>query len=504
MFEKLRNAFSNSFLNILNKEITEKDIDNNIFDFQISLLESDVAQEVIDEITKKLKQDLVGLTLEKQNSIKDIIQSGIQSTISGILNKSSSGQIDLLDAIKYKRDSKEGPFVIVFLGINGTGKTTTVAKFANMLHKNGLSVVLAASDTHRAGAIEQLSEHAKRLSLKIITQRYGADPSAVARDAVEYAKKHRIDVVLIDTAGRMQTAKNLMDEISKIIKVVKPDKKIFVGDSLAGNDTINQAKEFFSYTDFDGAILTKIDADSKGGSVISVAYITSKPILYIGTGQGYDDIVSFDQNKFMTSLFSSSPAVIENQIIRDRFSKPLKTETNDLSVSTITSNENIVEPQSIGDNVIITNSKTVNEKSYDIDNVKEQEDIISSKIEHNVDFDSSNENFDTTPQTAISDEGSRKPPNQEEMHEPKKKGGFFSSFFGKKNKKDKDDKKENYSESVKKQESENKKSTNDEEQHEIDKDTDDLPQENVKTNPKENKSDVIYLSDEDIEDLFKQ
>ena len=193
--------------------------------------------------------------------------------------------------------------VILFLGINGTGKTTTIAKFTNMLRQEGYSVVMAAGDTHRAGAIEQLTQHGDNLSVKVISQRYGADPSAVGRDAIEYAKKHYVDVVLLDTAGRMQTAKNLMDEISKIVRVVKPDLKIFVGDSLAGNDTINQAKEFYQYTSFDGAILTKTDADSKGGAAISIAHITSKPILYIGIGQGYSDIVKFDKDTFMLTLF---------------------------------------------------------------------------------------------------------------------------------------------------------------------------------------------------------
>ena len=192
--------------------------------------------------------------------------------------------------------------MIVFLGINGTGKTTTVAKFSNLLHKQGLSVIMAAADTHRAGAIEQLSQHGTNLGIKIISQRYGADPSAVARDAVEHAKKNYIDTVLIDTAGRMQTSKNLMEEVSKIVRVIKPDAKIFVGDSLAGNDTVNQAKEFFQYTNFDGAILTKSDADSKGGAAISIVHVTTKPILYLGIGQQYDDLVKFDSEKFLVSV----------------------------------------------------------------------------------------------------------------------------------------------------------------------------------------------------------
>ena len=150
------------------------------------------------------------------------------------------------------------------------------------------------------------------MSIKVISQRYGADPSAVSRDALEYARKHYVDVVLIDTAGRMQTAKNLMDEIGKIVKVIKPDLKLFVGDSLSGNDTINQAKEFFSYTEFDGAILTKADADAKGGSVISISYITSKPIIYLGIGQGYDDILLFDKDKFVETIFSNT-SLIDSQ-----------------------------------------------------------------------------------------------------------------------------------------------------------------------------------------------
>jgi fused signal recognition particle receptor len=165
---------------------------------------------------------------------------------------------------------------------------------------------MAAADTHRAGAIEQLSIHGERLGIRVIAQRYGADPAAVGKDAILYAKSHRLDVVLVDTAGRMQTSKNLMDEMSKIIRVVKPNTKIFVGDSLAGNDTINQAREFYNYTEFDGAILTKADADVKGGAALSIVYITNKPILYIGVGQEYDDLIPFDPKQFINSLVNNN------------------------------------------------------------------------------------------------------------------------------------------------------------------------------------------------------
>jgi fused signal recognition particle receptor len=305
MFDQLRKAFSNATRSLVQRELTEKDIDNILSDLEIALLQSDIAQEVIDDLVVKLKKDLVGVRLEKGQNVDDIIISKFQNSFVEIF--SEAGDLDILKEIKLKKERKAGPFVIAFLGINGTGKTTTVAKVARLLRKNNLSVVLAAGDTHRAGAIEQLSRHAERLSLKVITQRYGADPSAVGRDAIDYAKKHHIDAVLVDTAGRMQTAKNLMDEISKIVRVVKPDIKLFVGDALAGNDTINQAREFFQYTDFDGALLTKIDADAKGGAAISIVHITSKPVIFLGIGQGYDDLVAFDVGRFMDSIFRDTP-----------------------------------------------------------------------------------------------------------------------------------------------------------------------------------------------------
>ena len=189
------------------------------------------------------------------------------------------------------------------MGINGTGKTTTLAKLAYLLQKSKFSVVVAAADTFRAGAIEQLKEHTSRLNLKIVAQNYGSDPAAVARDAVLYAKSHKIDCVLVDTAGRMQTSKNLMDQIVKIINVVKPDFKIFVGDSLAGNDTVNQAKEFHKHTKFDAAILTKSDADARGGAALSIVKVTSTPVLYVGVGQEYKDLKIFDKELFLETVF---------------------------------------------------------------------------------------------------------------------------------------------------------------------------------------------------------
>lgn len=310
MFDKLKNAFSSAARSIGQKEITERVLDDTLLELQIALLESDVAQEVVDDLSNRLKKELLGVKLEKGQEAGAIIKKKLQETVAGIFAR--AGKLDLVGRIKAKKESQQGPFSIVFLGINGTGKTTTVAKVANLLRKSGLSVVVAAGDTHRAGAIEQLTQHAQRLSLKVIAQRYGADPSAVGRDALDYAKKHYIDAVLIDTAGRMQTSKNLMDEMGKIVRVVKPDVKLFVGDSLAGNDTINQAREFFQYTNFDGAILTKIDADAKGGSAISILHLTAKPVVYVGIGQGYDDMIPFDPDKFIESLFGKTEVSVQD------------------------------------------------------------------------------------------------------------------------------------------------------------------------------------------------
>ena len=301
MFDKLRSAFSAAAKSLTEKELREKDIEDILFELEIALHESDVASEVIDEIKSDLKTRLIGTKVEK-NEIEKFVKDSLISTISSLFD--AAGKVDVFKLIDEKKKSGQ-PFLILFVGINGTGKTTSLAKMAYMLQQKKYSVVVAAADTFRAGAIEQLREHTNRLNLKLVAQNYNSDPAAVARDAVLFAKSHKIDCVLIDTAGRMQTSKNLMEQISKITKVVKPDFKIFVGDSLAGNDTVNQAKEFFEYVKFDGTILTKSDADARGGAALSVVKITSTPVLYLGIGQEYPDLKSFDKETFLETVFGS-------------------------------------------------------------------------------------------------------------------------------------------------------------------------------------------------------
>ena len=307
MFDKLRTAFSSAAKSFSEKELKEKDIEDILFELEISLLESDVASEVIDSIKSDLKEKLIGSKVDK-NEIENFVKNSLIQTISSLFE--AAGSIDIKQNILAKKDSQE-PYIILFVGINGTGKTTSLAKLAYLLQKSKISVVVAAADTFRAGAIEQLKEHINRLNLKLVAQNYGSDPAAVCRDAVLYAKSHKIDCVLIDTAGRMQTSKNLMDQISKINNVVKPDFKIFVGDSLAGNDTVNQAREFYKHIKFDASILTKNDADARGGAALSIVKVTSTPILYVGVGQEYEDLKEFNRDTFLETVFGSVDKTID-------------------------------------------------------------------------------------------------------------------------------------------------------------------------------------------------
>jgi len=299
LLTKIKKAFENLINLVTQKTLDEKTLDELLDRLSLELIEGDVALEVVEELKKDIKKELIG---KKVNGSKEEeVRSYLAEKLKNIFPEEN---FDIVEAIKRKVEKGE-PYIILFLGINGTGKTTTLAKLANFLKKQGFSLIITCSDTYRAGAIEQLQEHANRLKVKFFAQKYGADPAAVARDSINYAKAHKIDVVLIDTAGRMQTNKNLMDEMNKIIRVVKPDLKIFVGDSLAGNDAINQAKEFLTYTNFDATILTKMDADTKGGSALSIAYITKKPILFLGIGQGYEDLIPFDREKFVRDMIYS-------------------------------------------------------------------------------------------------------------------------------------------------------------------------------------------------------
>jgi len=299
MFEKLKSGLKGLVNKVTTTELKTENLRPVLTEFKISFADNDVAFPVAERICDEMEKRLDGVQVKRLGDRKKIVENNLREVLLEIMLPNN--RIDLLKAVKEKR-GKDEPFVIVFVGINGTGKTTTIAKIAHFLNKKGFSAVLACSDTYRAGSIEQLEEHARRLGMKMITNKYGADPAAVAYDTISHAKAHGIDVVLVDTAGRMQTNRNLMSELEKVKRVVKPDLTILTVDSLTGNDAVMQAEEFHKSVGIDATILTKVDADVKGGSALSVTYVTKKPILFIGTGQTYDDLEEFDPQKFVQMI----------------------------------------------------------------------------------------------------------------------------------------------------------------------------------------------------------
>ncbi len=300
MFGKLKEKLSSFVDKVAQTEIKEKDVEEALWDLELELLEADVALEVVEELKEKIKQQLVGQKVKIGTDKKKIVEDAVRKAVLEVLTPER--KIDLLEMIKSK---KEKPFVIVFVGFNGSGKTTTIAKLAHWLKKHGLSAVIAASDTFRAGAIEQVEEHARRVGVKVIKHRYGADPAAVAYDAIQHAKARSIDVVLIDTAGRNELNRNLMDEMKKIVRVTKPDLVIFVGDALAGNAIIEQARQFNEAVRVEGVILTKLDADARGGAALSISHAIGAPILFVGVGQSYDDLKEFDEKWMIEKIFGN-------------------------------------------------------------------------------------------------------------------------------------------------------------------------------------------------------
>ncbi|RLE50081.1 MAG: signal recognition particle-docking protein FtsY [Candidatus Methanomethylicota archaeon] len=300
MFQKLKESIKYLTKAIIQKTLTESDLEDILFNWQLKLIECDVSYQVAEYIVNEVKGKLIGVKIKRfSKNVESLVKDTIRNSILRIIE--DAGDLDLIKIINEKR--KEAvPCKIVFVGINGSGKTTTIAKIAYMLKKMNILSVLACSDTFRAGAQEQLAIHARNLGLKMIKHQYGADPAAVAYDAVNYAYSHRIPVVLIDTAGRMQTDRDLMDELRKIVRVIDADLTIFIGDALAGNDALIQAEKFNEEVGIDASILTKIDADVKGGTAISILYATKKPLIYLGVGQNYDDLIRFSPQWLLSNL----------------------------------------------------------------------------------------------------------------------------------------------------------------------------------------------------------
>ncbi len=288
---KEKKKFLEKIKGVVKSKISEEKFEKLFEDLEMVLLENNVAYEVIDKIKESLKMDLVNVPI---SNVKKTVERSLKESIEEVINFE---KVDLLKKIKEKK-----PYVILFLGVNGAGKTTTMAKLCSLFLKNNLKCILVAGDTFRAASIQQLEEHAKKLDVNVIKHDYGADPAAVAYDGVKHAESKGIDVVLIDTAGRQHSNINLMDELKKIDRVSKPDFRIFVGESITGNDIIEQVKQFNETVNIDGIILSKLDVDDKGGAAISVSYITGKPVIYFGTGQEYGDLEEFDKRKILNNL----------------------------------------------------------------------------------------------------------------------------------------------------------------------------------------------------------
>ena len=264
------------------------------------MLESDISSDAVSAVMDALNKNLVGQRLRKGADLSKVLEAALKRALRSILQ---AGYWDFYKSIQSFIDTDDTPVVIMFVGVNGTGKTTTVAKIAHLLQERGITVMAAAGDTFRAGAIEQLETHCDRLNIPCVSSQRGGDSAAIARDAIHSASAKGIDVVLVDTAGRMQNKPNLMAELEKVRRVANPHLTLFVGDALAGNDAVDQARIFQELLKFDGAILTKLDTDAKGGAGLSIAHATGRPIVLCGIGQEYDDLIQFDPDWLLEQLF---------------------------------------------------------------------------------------------------------------------------------------------------------------------------------------------------------
>ena len=278
--------------------IEETDLEEPLWELEMALLESDVEMSVAEQILETVRETMLGESRRQVETTGELVE---QALYDALLEVIGVGQFDFETRI----ETADKPVTIVFTGVNGVGKTTTIAKLSEWLGERGYSSVLANGDTYRAGANEQIAEHADRLDRELIAHEQGGDPTAVIYDAVEYAAANDVDVVLGDTAGRLHTSDDLMSQLEKIDRVVEPDLTLFVDEAVAGQDAVNRGREFDAAAEIDGAVLTKADADTSGGAAISIAYVTGKPVLFLGTGQGYDDLRRFDPESLVDDLLGA-------------------------------------------------------------------------------------------------------------------------------------------------------------------------------------------------------
>jgi len=301
VFEKLKSGLNGFLQRISQKGLSDKEIAQLLDEFLLVLVENDVAYSVASEICEALRDKLRGIEVRRFADPMAPAKSVLQEILLQLLQ--GSGETAFFKVLD-ERKSEHKPAIVLFVGVNGTGKTSSIAKIGYLLLRKRFSVIIAAADTYRTGSIEQIEEHARRIGIKTIKHEYGADAASVAFDAVNYANAHGSNVVLIDTAGRMQTNRNLLEEMKKIARVAKPDLTLLVADALTGNDAVEQAKTFSEAVKIDGIILTKLDADAKGGSAISMATVIGKPVLFATVGQSYGDLVSFEPDQIVGKIIA--------------------------------------------------------------------------------------------------------------------------------------------------------------------------------------------------------
>ncbi len=297
----LKTKIKSAFLGTI--RLSEPEIEGFLETLKVSMLESDVSYSTMEEFIDDLHSSLKGKQIDSKRIREDITDT-VRGSLFSVLQKGSGINVD--EFVAKQMESKQLPVKILFLGPNGAGKTTTIAKIAYHFKSKGIGNVLSASDTFRAAAIEQIEHHAKRLGVPVIKSSYGADPASIAFDSIAYARAHGIDLVLIDSAGRQETNKSLINEIQKMVRVSKPDLTIFVGESTAGNQIAEQIKEFNKFVKVDGIILTKLDCDAKGGGALSISHATGIPILFFGVGEGYDALIPYDANYIVDAILPES------------------------------------------------------------------------------------------------------------------------------------------------------------------------------------------------------
>ncbi len=303
MFERIVSAFRSFANNVRDKisysTLSDNEIDDLCENLLIQLVECDVALDVADSVVNTLRQALIGLRVPRFGDKEDVVRESIRKALMELVR--DVPDVDFVELVRSIR-AKKLPVVLLFLGPNGYGKTTTMAKIAYLLSKHGYSTVFAAADTFRAGAIEQIEEHARRLGVKVIKHRYGSDPAAVVHDAIAHAESKMIDFVMIDTAGRMHTDVNLMNELRKICRVAEPDLSIFVADALLGGEALEIARTYVKYVNIDGLVVTKVDSYQAGGCILTFLVVLRKPIYFLGTGQRYEDLMAFKKDWYISTL----------------------------------------------------------------------------------------------------------------------------------------------------------------------------------------------------------